>query len=111
MADAIAQALGLDEYQEQAEPVEEIDAATRRRRRDALPEYITYIDDGCSLHPSCLTCPEVVCRYDQTFRVDRNVDRDSEIKRMASEGVKARLIAISLNISVRTVFRVLATRQ
>ena len=34
-------------------------------RRDALPEHTHYADTGCDLHPSCLTCPLVRCRYDE----------------------------------------------
>src|SRR2546426_10940407 len=36
-----------------------------RGRGDSLPERTGYRDDGCELHPQCLTCPLPRCRYDE----------------------------------------------
>jgi hypothetical protein len=36
-----------------------------RVRSDALPEFTDYFDSGCSLHDSCLHCPEERCLYDE----------------------------------------------
>ena len=36
----------------------------RKIRRGALPEHANYSDEGCSLAPSCLSCPFVRCRHD-----------------------------------------------
>ncbi len=36
-----------------------------RARSDALPEHAQYRDDGCDVHPHCLTCPLPRCRYDE----------------------------------------------
>ena len=46
-------------------PAEERHPNGRKVRREALPEYANYQDVGCSLAPSCLSCPFVRCRYDK----------------------------------------------
>lgn len=40
------------------------DRVARAKRNGALPEDTVYLDDGCDIHPHCLTCPLPVCRYD-----------------------------------------------
>jgi hypothetical protein len=81
------------------------------RRRDALPEHTRYTDTGCSIHPSCLTCPLVRCRYDEPNGV-RNIrgrERDSSIVQVrAVEGLTVRDVAARFGVSRRTVFRALA---
>ncbi len=47
-------------------PAEERHPNGRKVRKEALPEYANYQDTGCSLAPSCLSCPFVSCRYDKT---------------------------------------------
>jgi hypothetical protein len=80
-------------------------------RRDALPEHTQYIDGGCDLHPSCLTCPLVRCRYDEPggARKLRSDERDRAILRLHRQGsLKVEAVARSFGVSRRTVFRVLA---
>lgn len=82
----------------------------RRARRDALPEHTQYTDTGCDVHPSCLTCPLVRCRYDEPggARKVLSEDRDRAIVSMKREGVPVDAIALRFGVSRRTVFRALA---
>lgn len=83
----------------------------RPARRDALPEHTHYIDTGCSLHPSCLTCPLVRCRYDEPGGARKLISdaRDRRILRLQrDEQLPVSVIARHFGISRRTVFRVLA---
>jgi hypothetical protein len=83
----------------------------RPSRRDALPENTQYFDSGCDLHPSCLSCPLVRCRYDEPGGARRLIsdDRDRRIVRLQrEEELSIDLLASRFGISRRTVFRVLA---
>jgi hypothetical protein len=83
----------------------------RRTRRDALPEHTRYADSGCDLHPSCLTCPLVRCRYDQdtdAIRKRAGRERDRRIVELQRRGKTIGMIAARFGVSRRTVFRVLA---
>jgi hypothetical protein len=81
-----------------------------RPRRDALPEHTLYLDTGCDLHPSCLACPLVRCRYDEPGGVRRLLSnqRDRTIVALQRQGRPVNAIAQRFGISRRTVFRVLA---
>jgi transposase-like protein len=83
---------------------------TRRARRDALPEHTQYADTGCDVHPSCLSCPLVRCRYDEPggARKLMSEERDRSILVMQRRGATVNSIARRFNVSRRTVFRVLA---
>lgn len=74
-----------------------------------LPENTVYEDTGCDLAPSCLECPLALCKYDDPngARYDRTVMRDTEIMRLFAEGLKVSAIALRVNISNRTVYRVI----
>ena len=74
-----------------------------------LPETTNYIDTGCELAPSCLECPLALCKYDDPHtRVRSNkVMRNTEILRLYRSGVKISNIAAQVNISERTVYRVI----
>ena len=74
-----------------------------------LPENTVYEDTGCDLAPSCLECPLALCKYDDPngARYDRTVMRDTEIMRLFAEGLKVSAIALKVNISNRTVYRVI----
>lgn len=74
-----------------------------------LPENTVYQDTGCDLAPSCLECPLALCKYDDPngARYDRTVMRDTEIMRLFAEGLKVSAIALKVNISNRTVYRVI----
>ena len=82
----------------------------RPARRDALPEHTHYNDTGCDVHPSCLTCPLVRCRYDAPGGARRllSEERDRTILDLQKQRVPVNAIAQRFGISRRTVFRVLA---
>ena len=84
--------------------------ALRRVRRDALPEEIRYRDDGCDIHPQCLTCPLPRCRYDEPggLRGMLNAYRDEQIVALRGDGAPVDQIAERYNLSRRTVFRILS---
>ena len=82
----------------------------RVQRRDALPEYTSYADTGCDIHPSCLTCPLERCRYDAPggARAIRGEERDRRIVELWREaGRSVGSLASEFQVSRRTVFRVL----
>ena len=83
---------------------------TRRARSDALPEHTQYLDTGCDVHPRCLTCPLVRCRYDEPGGARKlfSEDRDRSIVSLQREGVPVAAIALRFGVSRRTVFRALA---
>lgn len=85
--------------------------ALRRVRRDALPEEIRYRDDGCDIHPQCLTCPLPRCRYDEPggLRGLLNAYRDQQIVALRGDGAPVDQIAERYSLSRRTVFRILST--
>jgi hypothetical protein len=82
----------------------------RRVRSDALPEEIQYRDEGCDIHPRCLTCPLPRCRYDEPggLRAMLNAYRDQQIAALRREGAPVDQIAERYSLSRRTVFRVLS---
>jgi hypothetical protein len=80
-------------------------------RRDALPEYTHYVDSGCDIHPSCLTCPLERCRYDAVggARAIRGEERDRRIvASWRAGGRTVGALASEFQVSRRTVFRVLS---
>ncbi len=74
-----------------------------------LPENATYRDDGCDLHPSCLTYPLAVCRYDIPGgkRAVLNLYRDQMIARLRRT-YTVPVVAGLMGVSARTVVRVSA---
>jgi hypothetical protein len=86
------------------------DFVLRQARRDALPENTHYADTGCDLHPNCLTCPMVRCRYDEPggARGLLSAERDRAIVALQREGEPIDAIATRFGVSRRTIFRVLA---
>ena len=84
-------------------------ASTSIKTTRGLPENTVYEDTGCDLAPSCLECPLALCKYDDpnVARYDRAVMRDTEIMRLFAEGFKVSAIALKVNISSRTVYRVI----
>ena len=83
-----------------------------RVRADALPEHTRYRDDGCDIHPHCLTCPLPRCRYYEPggLRALLNARRDRQIVEMRLKGVPVDDLAGRFGVSRRTVFRVLESR-
>ncbi len=89
--------------------------AKPRVRSDALPEFTRYRDNGCDVHPSCLSCPLPRCRYEEPggLRALLNKTRDEQIVNQRASGVPVAELATRFGVSRRTVFRVLGnkTRQ
>jgi hypothetical protein len=83
----------------------------RRVRSDALPEEIQYRDDGCDIHPRCLTCPLPRCRYDEPggLRAMLNAYRDEQVLALRRDGAPVDQIAERYSLSRRTVFRILSS--
>ena len=72
-----------------------------------LPENATYRDDGCDLHPSCLSCPLPRCRYDVPGgkRAVLNIYRDQRIASLRRSNTVP-VVAAIMGVSRRTVVRV-----
>lgn len=83
--------------------------APKRRSRDALPEHTRYRDDGCSVSPSCFSCPLPRCRYEEPggLRAVLNQQRDDAMLKMRASGASVEELAVHFSVSRRTVFRVL----
>lgn len=86
---------------------------TRRKGRpvlDTIPELMRYRDDGCDLHPACLTCPLPRCRYDEPGDgqpVLKQVRNEAVLEVFHSEGLSASELAQRFRVSKRTVHRIL----
>ena len=77
---------------------------------DRLPEFTAFRDQGCDLHPSCLSCPLPRCRYDDPGWLQREErgQRDAEILRARiAESLPVALLAARFGVSTRTVHRVI----
>lgn len=79
----------------------------RKVRADAYPENTTYVDNGCSLAPACLTCPLAVCRYDAPPQSQERGKRKEHARALRDSGLTAGQIADVLGVSTRTAFRYL----
>ena len=80
---------------------------------DRLPELTIYPDNGCDLHPSCLTCPLPRCRYDDPGWLQREErgQRDTELLELnAKHSLPVPELAAHFGVSTRTVHRVLSRR-
>lgn len=88
-------------------------ATIARVRSDALPENTDYRDDGCEVSPRCLDCPLPRCRYEDPGGVPGILRelRDESIRQAAGRGTTADDLARTHQVSRRTIFRVLATRE
>ncbi len=89
------------------------EAPYERVRSDALPEHTRYRDDGCDIHPHCLTCPLPRCRYDEPggLRGLLNSYRDRQIVEMRLSGAPVEELAERFGVSRRTIFRILEMNQ
>ena len=75
-----------------------------------LPEHRVWADDGCAIHPHCLTCPLPHCKYDDPQGVRRmlSLTRDAEIARLRrQEGQTIKNLAARYGLSKRAIFRIL----
>lgn len=86
--------------------------ALARVRGDMLPEKTRYRDDGCEVHPQCLTCPLPRCRYDEPggLRGMLSAWRDRQVVELRSKGAAVEEIAEQFGVSRRTVFRILTAK-
>jgi hypothetical protein len=79
-------------------------------RADALPDYYPYRDEGCDLHPACLTCPFEVCRFDLHHgaqELKRRADR-ARVRALVECGAGVDAVAAALGISRRSAHRRMA---
>ena len=81
-----------------------------RARSDALPEHAQYRDDGCDIHPHCLSCPLPRCRYDEPggLRSILIAGRNQDVVKLRLQGESVDRLARRFHLSRRTVFRILA---
>ena len=63
--------------------------------------------DGCEFSPECGRCPLSACRYDMAPRVARHEMRLREARELESLGLSWMAIAKRLNVTTRTVSRIL----
>jgi len=98
--------------EERQRAAERVKSRFPRVRGDSLPEKTGYHDDGCEIHPHCLTCPLPRCRYDEPGGLKGMLNglRDREIVALKSRGVAVEEIANTFGVSRRTVFRVLTEK-
>ena len=69
-----------------------------------------YRDDGCDAHPSCLSCPFIVCRDDLPnagIRVLRVLTDHQKILDLTRSGSPVGGVAETTGYSVRQVYRIL----
>lgn len=87
---------------------------------DLLPEETEYRDEGCRVHPSCLSCPLPACIYEERYSVRQGRlarrraslrARDMEIVARYRAGETSREIADTYGLSPRQVFRILAIEK
>lgn len=64
-----------------------------------------YRDEGCDLHPSCLSCPLPACRYDLPPKQAQAWARALRLRPLLEQGLTVEQAAAALGVSRRTVFR------
>ena len=78
--------------------------------RDETDNYVIPLD-GCSAHPTCLTCPFEVCRYDMSrdaFEALLRRHRDRErIAIIEAESLTEEQAAARFGVTRRTIFRMM----
>lgn len=84
-------------------------------RLDGLPEGMIgksyFLNNGCSLAPSCFDCPFEICRYDAGGRTVVKMKRDSEVTEMKVAGFNVQYIASHFELAEKTVYRILQGRK
>ena len=80
-------------------------------RTDTLPEGIRYRDTGCSVSPSCFSCPLPECRYDDDAAKKMRARRDRRIRTLRRTHIRVDVLARRFNVSSRTVYRVTQRRD
>lgn len=78
-----------------------------------LPEHQVFADTGCEVHPACLSCPLVACRFDTPGGMGRVFldARDEEMRRRRRGGATIAELQQRYKMSNRNVFRVLAAAR
>ncbi len=82
-----------------------------RKAIDLLPEQTGYRDDGCYIHPKCLTCPLPRCIYDEPDggRAMLKEMRDQKLLKVyRKEGLGVAELAERFGISKRSVYRIIS---
>ena len=82
-------------------------------RDDSLPEFHTYVDSGCNLFSSCLSCPFAQCRHDGGTSAlsnsisarNRTAAEREKALALHNKGVWADEIAPLVGVGERTVYR------
>lgn len=79
------------------------------------PRESEYRDDGCEVHPACLSCPLVRCRYDEPVNQRRaetaaRIERQRQVRLLEQTGKSSREIAMETGFALRTVQRTLSRR-
>ena len=71
------------------------------------PEDYPYKDTGCSLAPSCLTCPYPRCRYDLHSGIRKMGAGilSGELVRLRAEGQSVDVLAQRFGVDRRTIYR------
>jgi hypothetical protein len=77
-------------------------------RRDALPEYSDYPDTGCQYWSACLSCPFERCRFDADRVEAERLWNMQQALELRAQGLTVRTVAAKLELSERTVMRLLA---
>ena len=83
-------------------------------RADTLPENVIYRDDGCEVSPSCLTCPLVVCKFDDPGWLRRigRLSRDMRVVDVRRrEGLSVSELAARFGLSSRTIHRIIQSER
>ncbi len=75
------------------------------RSRDGLPENTNYQDDGCDIHPQCLSCPLPACRYEMPPGRARALAQAAALGQLLALGRTMDEAAAELGVSRRTVYR------
>ena len=78
---------------------------------DRLPEFTSYGDVGCDIHPSCLTCPLPQCRYDDPGWLQREEREQRDVAVLQArlmESLPVADLANRFGVSTRTVHRILS---
>ena len=77
---------------------------------DLLPEATGYKDDGCFVHPQCLSCPLPRCIYDEPDggRAMLKALRDGLVRRAhREERLSIEELAERFSLSKRSIYRIL----
>jgi hypothetical protein len=81
---------------------------------DTIPEMTRYRDDGCDIHPACLTCPLPRCRYDEPYDPLENQRRERNLaiwRAYCEDRLSVADLVVRFGVSRRTIHRVLQAER